>query len=115
MNIFKKKEKKMIKGTMCGFCPNVIHLHQESGGILHQKSGVPICARCRILTRSKFADKIKGDINKFDKSVVENRSVSQKQADDNVESIALASQKVSGADSIKKKILLMKMRKQHLK
>lgn len=104
------KETKEV-GTLCGYCPNVIHLHNEADGLLHIKNGKPICARCRILTRSKFAGQIKADVKKFDRTVVERREDAQEAADLNVIDVAAASQKrTASADSKKKKELLKRLR-----
>ena len=114
MSLLKKKSGIIVKGdkqagTMCGYCPNIIHLHQESAGVLHIKKGKPICARCRILTRSKFAPKIRADKKHFNKSVVDHRENKQATADGTAEDVAIASQKLAGGDSKKKKSLLKKL------
>jgi len=114
MSLFKSKSGIIQRGdkqvgTQCGYCPNVIHLHQEVGGLLHVKNSRPICACCRILTRSKFASKIKADKKHFNKDIVERRENHQIVADTVAEKIATASQKRVGGDSDKKKKLLKRL------
>ena len=106
------KKEKPKAGTLCGYCPNVIHLHQESEGLLHMKKGKPICARCRILTRSPLAAIIKADKTKFDQDIVDRRNREQERANREVEDVAVASQKLAGADSKKKRALMKRL---HLK
>lgn len=112
MDYIKRKSGLIVKndsdkkpGTQCAFCPKIIHLHQESGGMLHVKGGKPICAACRILSRSKFSTKIRADRSKFDADVVARREHLQDKANDNAMKVAAASQNNSGADSKKKKDL----------
>jgi len=114
MSLYTNKDGIIIKGdktvgTPCGYCPNVIHLHQESGGVLHTKNGKPMCARCRILTRSKFANKIRADKKLFEKDIVERREYEQEKADKSAQNVAIASQKRSDIDSTKKKKLMDKL------
>ncbi len=98
-------------GTPCGFCPNIIHLHQESGGILHVKSGTPICARCRIMSRSKFARQIQADSSKRKQDVVVRSERKQEVSDKRSEDVAVQSQKNAGGDSDKKKALKHRLNK----
>ena len=99
------------RGYQCGFCPNVIRPHNEANGMLHVKSGVPICARCRILTRSPLAAKIKADKKKFAKDVIERDQLQERNEQARIEEVAAASQIRAGGDSKKKKKLAKTLHK----
>lgn len=103
MNIFKKKPKKLKQGTPCSFCPNIIHLHNEVGGVLWVASGKPICATCRVMRKNPLAKKMKSDAKKANDILEVER----------INDVAVASQISAGAesDSPKKKALMKKLNK----
>lgn len=101
MSIFKKKPKKLKQGTPCQFCPNIIHLHNEVGGVLWVASGKPICATCRVMKKNPLAKKMQTDAKKAHEQFEE----------DKVDDVALESQRIAGADSDKKKKLLKTLNK----
>lgn len=80
------------KGYQCGFCPTVIFLHNEVRGMLHTASGVPICAKCRILRQSKMSKKILADKKNFLKDQAELEHRVQVRANETVMELAHASQ-----------------------
>lgn len=102
-------QKNEIKGTQCGFCKNIIFIHNESGGMLHVKSGVPICARCRILKRSPLAKEIKRDKKKLKQDIIERDRLREENETKRIEEVALASQlNAKDSDSEKKRTMRKK-------
>lgn len=76
----------------CEFCPVAILKVNEPDGKLHYMDGLPACAKCRILKKSKHADDIKADKPKVDEDAKLKEKLLQDEADQDIRVIAYESQ-----------------------
>jgi hypothetical protein len=75
-------------GVRCGYCPVIIFKQNESNGRLFMFRDLPICARCRILKGSKFANKIRIDKARYEKGIENKEKQIQADADAKVRELA---------------------------
>lgn len=92
----------MQKGFRCGFCPNIIFLDKESGGKLFITDNKPVCAKCRIFNRSRYAKQIRDDRVEYEKDQAILSKMIQKKADEWVKVVAEQSQKNTKSKMITK-------------
>lgn len=84
--------KKEVEGYPCGYCPRTIILANESGGHLFMANGKPVCAVCRIMKKSKFANQIRRDKKVYLKERAEEDQRFQNKANELAREAALMSQ-----------------------
>jgi len=80
-------------GVECAFCDYVIFKQNEAGGRLYLHQGKPICARCRILKGSKYANIIRQDVDVYEKDILAKKHHAEAKEIQRVAEIAVASQK----------------------
>lgn len=89
------------EGYQCGYCPNVIFLQNESNGRLFITGGKPVCPKCRILNRSRFAGQIRADRVKYDKDQQVMEKMIQAKANELARTVAVQSQENNQSSKIK--------------
>lgn len=95
----------------CGHCGELIILGEtEVGNRLYIKSGVPICARCRIM-RTASGNRIRADRNKIKADKHDQKIHTTKKEDNRIMKIAAESQedaeKLKDADRQNKKSIII--------
>lgn len=96
------------KATPCGYCPDGIWAHNEAGGKIHTVDGKPICAKCRIMKSSRYASRILNDKKKYKKDVEARKELQQRNENERMIDVAIASQKRHNVRSDKAKLLSKK-------
>ena len=84
-------QKKPI-GYRCGFCPEIIFQHKESGNKVRLSNGKPICPRCRIL-RGRFGKQIMSDKKAYLKDIDLKEKMAQEKANQNAIKVAEQTQR----------------------